>query len=453
MNKKNLNFRKGFTLVELLVVILVIFIVGGIIMSILYSAFRGATKTNTIDIVRRNGDYAVSQMSRMIRYSQSFGGVSTDGTNYVTNCSLLTYSPSTISPKIIAPKKEKGGFSIIADFIQRFIMSGKKEASMLLSKIASLTLRSEKTLVKRVAASTTVYLGYQTAGGNATGNCNRIRAQQLSPITTAQAGTVSQGYAYLSGNTTGYSGTVYMVVYLDDGSNFPGNLIAASNGILIPTTQAAGWVSFNFSPSFNTTAGQVLWLGVYGYVGGAGACGTAGPLISLDVGILGNYANLLYRYADYTAGSTPPSVFPISNPGTTTVSFSEYLVVNITPTPTPTPLPTSTPTPTPTPPLPKYNYVKITSFDGGVTTFSCLDSIAHPPNGQIASTSASASIPLVDTNSSVTVNSCWFTCLQNSLSSPVTIGINATLSAQTTSSFFERQATIPFQTSVTMRNY
>src|SRR3989344_4471058 len=69
----------GFTLVELLVVILVIFSVGVLISSVLFSALRGANKTNTIDLVRRNGNSAITQMSRMIRYSQSFDGVSIDG--------------------------------------------------------------------------------------------------------------------------------------------------------------------------------------------------------------------------------------------------------------------------------------------------------------------------------------------------------------------------------------
>jgi len=83
----------GFTLIELLVVILVIFSVGVLISSVLFSALRGTNKTNTIDTVRRNGNFAITQMSRMIRYAKSFNGVSTDGTSYTTNC-IVTIPPS-----------------------------------------------------------------------------------------------------------------------------------------------------------------------------------------------------------------------------------------------------------------------------------------------------------------------------------------------------------------------
>jgi len=84
--KNKFSIKKGFTLIELLVVILVIFSVGVLISSVLFSALRGANKTNTIDLVRRNGNSAISQVSRMIRYSQSLNGVSTDLVSFTTNC-------------------------------------------------------------------------------------------------------------------------------------------------------------------------------------------------------------------------------------------------------------------------------------------------------------------------------------------------------------------------------
>jgi len=88
----------GFTLIELLVVILIIFSVGVLISSVLFSALRGANKTNTIDLVRRNGNSAITQMSRMIRYAQSFDGVSTDGTTYIPDCVVSTLPPLTPTP-------------------------------------------------------------------------------------------------------------------------------------------------------------------------------------------------------------------------------------------------------------------------------------------------------------------------------------------------------------------
>lgn len=92
----------------------------------------------------------------------------------------------------------------------------------------------------------------------------------------------------------------------------------------------------------------------------------------------------------------------------------------------------------------QYSYIKITSFDGGQTTFSCPDSSAGTTS--IASNSA----PLLGDN--YTVTNCTFTCSQPSISIPPTIDISFTLS-QKSGSFTEKQATIPFDTSITIRNF
>ncbi len=98
---------------------------------------------------------------------------------------------------------------------------------------------------------------------------------------------------------------------------------------------------------------------------------------------------------------------------------------------------------TPTPELIEYHYLKITSFDGGQIIFSCdLDS-----EEIIASNGAS----LVNTDV-VRAENCTFTCSQQSAASPPTIKINFTLSEKDENSFFEKKATIPFETSITMRN-
>ncbi len=94
-------------------------------------------------------------------------------------------------------------------------------------------------------------------------------------------------------------------------------------------------------------------------------------------------------------------------------------------------------------PIPQYKYIKIISFDNNATTFSCLNSQAAP----IASNGAS----LVNA-SDISVTSCYFTCSRSSISQPPVIGINFTLSQSQQSSFFEKRATIPFSTSVVIRN-
>lgn len=58
---------KGFTLIELLVVMAIIAIIGGVIMSILFSVVRGTNKANKLIVVRQNGNYAIAQMTKIIR--------------------------------------------------------------------------------------------------------------------------------------------------------------------------------------------------------------------------------------------------------------------------------------------------------------------------------------------------------------------------------------------------
>jgi len=87
----NIKYSNGYTLIELLAVMFVMVTVGLIVATILVSALRGTNKTNTIDTIRKNGNYTILQVSKMLEFAQSFGGVSTNGTTYTTDCSI----PST----------------------------------------------------------------------------------------------------------------------------------------------------------------------------------------------------------------------------------------------------------------------------------------------------------------------------------------------------------------------
>ena len=103
-------------------------------------------------------------------------------------------------------------------------------------------------------------------------------------------------------------------------------------------------------------------------------------------------------------------------------------------------VPQNPPAPTPTPTPTQYKYLQVTSFDGGQTTYSC-------ENNTIASNSA----PLID-SSNLTVSNCYFMCTQTDVRSAPTIDINFTLT-RSSSGLFENQSAIPFETSVTFRNY
>jgi prepilin-type N-terminal cleavage/methylation domain-containing protein len=77
---------KGYTLVELLAVMVILVAVGMIITSIMVSSLRGGGKSLTTNDIRQNGDYAISQMSKMIAYAKSFNGVYNATSSTWTDC-------------------------------------------------------------------------------------------------------------------------------------------------------------------------------------------------------------------------------------------------------------------------------------------------------------------------------------------------------------------------------
>jgi type II secretory pathway pseudopilin PulG len=81
-----INNKNGYTLVELLAVMFVLVAVGAIISSILVSVLRSSNKSANTEVVRRNGNYAISQMSKMITYARSFNGVYDETTQQWTDC-------------------------------------------------------------------------------------------------------------------------------------------------------------------------------------------------------------------------------------------------------------------------------------------------------------------------------------------------------------------------------
>jgi prepilin-type N-terminal cleavage/methylation domain-containing protein len=104
----------------------------------------------------------------------------------------------------------------------------------------------------------------------------------------------------------------------------------------------------------------------------------------------------------------------------------------------------------PGPPLPpiKYSSVKITNFDESETTYSCSPE-ASPTT--LISTQNLEDTDLIDTNT-VSVSSCYFTCSQLFKTNSPTIGMNLVLNQEGGSQFSEKQTSISFTTSVTMRN-
>lgn len=82
---------KGFTLVELVIVMALLITTGGIIVGILSSTWRGSNKTRTNSDLAQNGDYALSLMTNLVINSQKL--ISFTPTNTGVAISDCTSSP------------------------------------------------------------------------------------------------------------------------------------------------------------------------------------------------------------------------------------------------------------------------------------------------------------------------------------------------------------------------
>jgi len=89
------NNKNGYTLVELLVVIIILVVVGTIVASILTSVLRSSNKSANTEVVRSNGNYAISQMSKMITYAQRLEGISANAAFSENQTDCVGISSST----------------------------------------------------------------------------------------------------------------------------------------------------------------------------------------------------------------------------------------------------------------------------------------------------------------------------------------------------------------------
>jgi type II secretory pathway pseudopilin PulG len=91
---KKRNAQWGFTLIEMLAVIVIVIVIAAIVGGIITSVLRGANRSNSISDVQQNGNFALSQMTRMIQFAKSFDGVSKDGVNFTQDCTTPAITPT-----------------------------------------------------------------------------------------------------------------------------------------------------------------------------------------------------------------------------------------------------------------------------------------------------------------------------------------------------------------------
>ena len=91
---------KGFTLIEMLMVIGILSVIGTVAVTVITITLRGAKKTDLLNFANQNGDAALSQMVKSIRYATlttPASCVTTTTTSSITITSLLDHQPTTYS--------------------------------------------------------------------------------------------------------------------------------------------------------------------------------------------------------------------------------------------------------------------------------------------------------------------------------------------------------------------
>lgn len=87
LSKDSLAQNVGFTMIELITVMIVLLIISGIVLSIMFSSLRVTNKTNVLTSVKQNGNYAISQMEKIIRNAKNFNGVKVNlADSYLSFC-------------------------------------------------------------------------------------------------------------------------------------------------------------------------------------------------------------------------------------------------------------------------------------------------------------------------------------------------------------------------------
>lgn len=103
--------KQGITLIEILVVVTIFGIIVVLGSSLFFSLLKGSTKSRVLEVVRQNGDYALSVMGIMVRNASSlvnYGGseitiVNPDGGTTIFSCSsgkIASNGASLISPEV-----------------------------------------------------------------------------------------------------------------------------------------------------------------------------------------------------------------------------------------------------------------------------------------------------------------------------------------------------------------
>jgi prepilin-type N-terminal cleavage/methylation domain-containing protein len=108
--------QKGYTLAELLTVVMILVIIATAVVGIISSTLRGTSKTKVTTDVSQNGQYASSLISSIIEDSRNVLQINGNDLDDCTNSpssSLLTPTPGVNSPSVTL-KRTDGGKTVLS---------------------------------------------------------------------------------------------------------------------------------------------------------------------------------------------------------------------------------------------------------------------------------------------------------------------------------------------------
>lgn len=95
IKKSNNKANSGFSLIEVLIGSFIVFATTAVVLSMIISSFRISSKTTTDSVIRQNGNYALTQISKMLQFADTFESI-TCGGNTFDNCSITRSSCSRV---------------------------------------------------------------------------------------------------------------------------------------------------------------------------------------------------------------------------------------------------------------------------------------------------------------------------------------------------------------------
>lgn len=194
-NEKKKN-EAGFTILELLIVILVLATVGGLVVSIFFISLRSTNKSNKTALVRQNGNAAITKIARQIRYAETLVGVGPDTSSLNTdpNCSNGANSPSSFPVLRVSNTNPADDTKIFTTFscvdspsdpdstVDSIAVTDSTGTTYVTDRDKTNVLTCGFSCIKKSTGVTTVNIRYTMSDENSTTNAD-INENLVNPIT------------------------------------------------------------------------------------------------------------------------------------------------------------------------------------------------------------------------------------------------------------------------------